>query len=83
MPKQEGRNMIMVVSPSKKFTEQLAKDRERGGDEPEAPEPDLEAPAEPETVAPMAAEPAAEPDEVTVTEVEAEPVEVPAAENEG
>ena len=83
MPKQEGRNMIMVVSPSKKFTEQLAKDRERGGDEPEAPEPDLEVPAEPETVAPTAAEPAAEPDEVTATEVEAEPVEVPAAENEG
>jgi len=27
MPKQEGRNMIMVVSPSKKFMEQLAKDR--------------------------------------------------------
>ncbi len=83
MPKQEGRNMIMVVSPSKKFMEQLAKDRERGGDEPEAPEPDLEVPAEPETVAPTAAEPAAEPDEVTATEVEAEPVEFPAAENEG
>ena len=40
MPKQEGRNMIMVVSPSKKFMEQLAKDRERDGAEPEAPEPD-------------------------------------------
>ena len=84
MPKQEGRNMIMVVSPSKKFMEQLAKDRERDGAEPEAPEPESEVPAEPESIATTAAEAApAAPDEVTATEVEAEPVEVSAAENEG
>jgi len=84
MPKQEGRNMIMVVSPSKKFTEQLAKDREHDGAEPEAPEPKTEIPTEPEAVAATAAEMApAEPDEVPATEVEAEPVEASAAENEG
>ncbi|MGZ5344041.1 MAG: translation initiation factor IF-3 [Actinomycetota bacterium] len=84
MPKQEGRNMIMVVSPSKKFMEQLAKDRERDGAEPEAPEPESGVPAEPESIATTAAEAApAAPDEVTATEVEAEPVEVSAAENEG
>jgi translation initiation factor IF-3 len=84
MPKQEGRNMIMVVSPSKKFMEQLAKDRERDGAEPEAPESETEVPAEPESIATTAAEAApAEPEEVTATEVEAEPVEVSAAENEG
>ncbi len=84
MPKQEGRNMIMVVSPSKKFMEQLAKDRERDGAEPEAPEPETEVPAEPESIATTAAEAGpTEPDEVTATEVEAEPVEVSAAENEG
>jgi translation initiation factor IF-3 len=84
MPKQEGRNMIMVVSPSKKFMEQLAKDRERGGAEPEAPEPETEVPAEPDTVVTTASEEAAaEPDEVTAAEVAAEPVEVSAAENEG
>ena len=76
--------MIMVVSPSKKFMEQLAKDRERDGAEPEAPEPETEVPAEPESIATTAAEAApAEPDEVTATEAEAEPVEVSAAENEG
>ena len=84
MPKQEGRNMIMVVSPSKKFMEQLAKDRERDGAEPEAPEPETESPTEPEAVAATAAGMApAEPDEVPVTEVEAEPVEASASENEG
>jgi translation initiation factor IF-3 len=89
MPKQEGRNMIMVVSPSKKFMEQLAKDRERGdaepeAPEPEAPEPETAVPAEPETVATTAPETApAEPDQVAATEVVVEPVEVSAAENEG
>jgi translation initiation factor IF-3 len=75
MPKQEGRNMIMVVSPSKKFMEQLAKDRERGSVEPET--------AEPEAPEPEAPEPETEPESVAATEVEAEPVEVSAAENEG
>jgi translation initiation factor IF-3 len=75
MPKQEGRNMIMVVSPSKKFMEQLAKDRERGSVEPET--------AEPEAPEPEAPEPETEPESVAATEVEAEPVEVSAVENEG
>ncbi len=48
MPKQEGRNMIMVVSPSRKYQEQLAKERERGGPEPEAPEPEVGEALEPE-----------------------------------
>jgi len=92
MPKQEGRNMIMVVSPSKKYQEQLAKARERGDAEPEAPAaqtpevetPEAEAPAaevhEPETEVPAEAEPVA--DEAPV-EAEAEAVDVTAAENEG
>jgi translation initiation factor IF-3 len=83
MPKQEGRNMIMVVSPSKKFLEQLAKDRERGA-ETEAPEPEAEAPAEAEPVADEA--PAEVPAGIEATAdaaPEAEAVEVAAAENEG
>ena len=85
MPKQEGRNMIMVVSPSKKFLEQLAKDRERGVAEAEAPEPETEAPAETEPVADEApVEVAAEAVETAADEApEAEAVEVAAAENEG
>jgi translation initiation factor IF-3 len=97
MPKQEGRNMIMVVSPSKKYQEQLAKDRERGGAEAEATEPETEVvPAETEPVADEAAVevaveaaevPAAEADaeaaEVSADEGETEAAETPVSENEG
>ena len=73
MPKQEGRNMIMVVSPSKKYQEQLAKARERGDAEPEAP-----AAQTPEVETPEAEAPAAE-----VHEPETEAAEAPVSENEG
>jgi translation initiation factor IF-3 len=97
MPKQEGRNMIMVVSPSRKYQEQLAKDRERGA-EAEAPEPETEvilAESEPvaaEAPVEVAAETAEAPEaEVAVAEVvevaaaegETETAEAPASENEG
>jgi len=97
MPKQEGRNMIMVVSPSRKYQEQLAKDRERGA-EAEAPEPETEvilAESEPvaaeapvEVAAETAEAPAsenavAEVVEVAAAEGETETAEAPASENEG
>jgi translation initiation factor IF-3 len=50
MPKQEGRNMIMVISPNKRYLEDLAKRRaaeERAADEPSADEPIVQ----PETAA--------------------------------
>jgi len=61
MPKQEGRNMIMVISPSKRWLDDLAKQRkaderaaaETGSASAEAPvssiaEPEVEVPVEPE-----------------------------------
>jgi translation initiation factor IF-3 len=59
MPKQEGRNMIMVISPNKRYMEQLAREKAR------EPEQQLESEgsepvAEPESVATAAAP---EPDE--------------------
>jgi translation initiation factor IF-3 len=97
MPKQEGRNMIMVVSPSKKYQEQLAKARERGDAEAEAPEPETEVvlaetePVADEAIVEVAVEvaevPAAEADaevaEVPADEVETEAAEAPVSENEG
>jgi translation initiation factor IF-3 len=64
MPKQEGRNMIMVISPNKRYMEQLARAKAREPEqrsEPEAgSEPATEAESVPEAVA-TAAVP--EPDE--------------------
>jgi translation initiation factor IF-3 len=64
MPKQEGRNMIMVISPNKRYMEQLARAKARGPEqrsEPEAgSEPATEAESVPEAVATAAAP---EPDE--------------------
>ena len=69
MPKQEGRNMIMVISPNKRYMEQLARAKTlepqaqiEAAPEPEplpepqpAPEPEAEAEPEPEAVATAAA----------------------------
>ena len=75
MPKQEGRNMIMVVSPSKKYQEQLAKAREHGDAEPEAPAAQTPEVETPEAEAPEAEAPAAEVHEPeTEVPAEAEPV---------
>ena len=58
MPKQEGRNMIMVIAPNRRYLEQQARQRAR---EAEAtPEPQAEPQAEPDT------EPQAEPEPVAV-----------------
>jgi translation initiation factor IF-3 len=43
MPKQEGRNMIMVISPNKRFLEQQARAASRAA--PPQPEPVATAPA--------------------------------------
>jgi hypothetical protein len=52
MPKQEGRNMIMVISPNKRYLEQLARAQARQPEplvEPaEEPAPVLEASSEPQ-----------------------------------
>jgi translation initiation factor IF-3 len=48
MPKQEGRNMIMVIAPNRRYLEQQARERarEQDGSQPEtAPEPIATAPA--------------------------------------
>lgn len=64
MPKQEGRNMIMVISPNKRYMEQLARAKAREPEQqvqPEAgSEPVAEAESVPEAVATAAAP---EPDE--------------------
>ncbi|HSL11499.1 MAG TPA: translation initiation factor IF-3 [Actinomycetota bacterium] len=59
MPKQEGRNMIMVISPSKRWLDDLAKQRK--ADERASTEPAAAAEAEPSTDA----EPAPATDEPT------------------
>jgi len=65
MPKQEGRNMIMVISPNKRYMEQLARARalepqveSEQVQEPE-PEPQPEAAAQPETAPETEPEPVA------------------------
>ena len=91
MPKQEGRNMIMVIAPNKKYQEQLAKDRERGGAEAEAAEPETEVARPRPSRSPPRRPPRLRPrwsrleaDEAPAEEApEAEAVEAPAAENEG
>jgi len=55
MPKQEGRNMIMVIAPNRRYLEQQARQRAREAEaapEPQAePQAELEPQAEPERVA--------------------------------
>jgi translation initiation factor IF-3 len=65
MPKQEGRNMIMVISPNKRYLEQLARAQAR------QPEPLVESSEEPTPVLEASAEPQPEmiPDPV-VTDLE-------------
>jgi translation initiation factor IF-3 len=48
MPKQEGRNMIMVISPNKRYLEQLARAQAREPEPEPAPEPTPEPVPEPE-----------------------------------
>ena len=85
MPKQEGRNMIMVISPNKRHLEQLARAQAR---ELEAtPELQAEAPPEPiiEPEAAVAPAPAGEPEPVPDPEpaAEAEPVATASETDEG
>jgi translation initiation factor IF-3 len=81
MPKQEGRNMIMVIAPNKRYLEELTKERARAeakaragaddeGDQPEAAEPEAAEPeaAEPEAAEPEAAEPEAASDAPELTQ---------------
>jgi translation initiation factor IF-3 len=83
MPKQEGRNMIMVVSPSKKYMEQLAKERV-AVDTGAAPlPPETEVPVDDTAAEEAPAQAEAEVTEVAAAAVEAEGVEDAAAENEG
>jgi hypothetical protein len=55
MPKQEGRNMIMVISPNRRYLDQLARERAReqaSAKATEEPAPVAEADAEPVTASP-------------------------------
>jgi translation initiation factor IF-3 len=71
MPKQEGRNMIMVISPNKRYMEQLARTK---AIEPELePEPEMEPEPEPET------EPEPEPEPEPASEPESVPEPVASA----
>jgi len=69
MPKQEGRNMIMVISPNKRYMEQLARAKTLEPQAESAPAPEPEPVPEP----PAAPEPAAPP------EPEAKPAPEPVA----
>ena len=60
MPKQEGRNMIMVISPNKRYMEQLARTKALEPEQQLEPEPEPGPEPEPEPVATSAAP---EPDE--------------------
>ena len=62
MPKQEGRNMIMVIAPNRRFLDQQAREKARESEpEPEAqPEPESASAPEPE---PVATVPASDTDE--------------------
>jgi hypothetical protein len=42
MPKQEGRNMIMVISPNKRYMEQLARAKAAAPEPRPQPEPQLQ-----------------------------------------
>jgi translation initiation factor IF-3 len=94
-PKQEGRNMIMVIGPNKRYVEaqakaaaKLAKEQEEADGstapaEPEAQDTEPDAPAEPEPQPEPVPEPQLEP--VAEPEPQPEPVAVesPASDNEG
>jgi translation initiation factor IF-3 len=91
MPKQEGRNMIMVIAPNKRWLEQLAKDAQRaaaqGGPpaegEPEEAPGGIEVPQE-VLAAVSAAEPEADADGEQPVEEEPSDLPTPAsAESEG
>jgi len=48
MPKQEGRNMIMVISPNKRYMEQLARTKALESEQRSEPEPEAQSEPEPE-----------------------------------
>ena len=80
MPKQEGRNMIMVIAPNKRYVEAMAKQAAREARDGQAvaePEPTEPGAAEPEPTEPEAAEP--EPEEPSEEPAEAAPADEPAA----
>ncbi len=75
MPKQEGRNMIMVISPNKRYMEQLARTKALEPEQQLEPEPEPEREAEPE----LEPEPQPEPEPESTPQPEPEPVATAAA----
>ena len=73
--------MIMVIRPNKRYSKQLAKERERGA-RPRLPSRDRGSPSPSGRRAGAGTEPA-EPDEVAEAELRGGAVEATAAENEG
>jgi translation initiation factor IF-3 len=73
MPKQEGRNMIMVISPNKRYMEQLARTKALEPEQQLEPEPETE--LDPE----LESEPESEPEPQAEPESEPEPVITAAA----
>jgi translation initiation factor IF-3 len=81
-PKQEGRNMIMVIGPNKRYVEAQAKEAAKLARESEQPAPEEPSPEEPSTEASTA--PPAEADEPGPEMAESVPVaEIPASNDEG
>jgi translation initiation factor IF-3 len=56
MPKQEGRNMIMVIAPNRRYLDQLARERAREQASAQTPEGASAPEAEPEPVTASPAE---------------------------
>ena len=82
MPKQEGRNMIMVIAPNKKYVEAMAKANASASAEPPVDEPvDEPAIAEAAVEEPVIDEPAS--DEERVDDAVEQPVEATASDIEG
>ena len=77
MPKQEGRNMIMVISPNKRHLEQLARAQARESKAETESTPDLQSETPPEPTLEPEAEPEPEP------AAEPEPVATAAETDEG
>jgi translation initiation factor IF-3 len=81
-PKQEGRNMIMVIGPNKRYVEAQAKEAAKLARESQQPAPEV-APEEPSPDAPST-EPAAEAEQPEPEMAESVPVaETPASNDEG
>ncbi len=83
MPKQEGRNMIMVISPNKKYLEALAKSERASAEEESEAEGGIEVPAEVLEAVEAAEPPVVDVESAEVEDVPAEAATAPEPNSEG